>query len=104
MRPSDDRRPEDLTPSPHPAAPRTETLSPFEGCLERSGYSALRRVRCEFRDGVLRLRGRLPSHYLKQIAMAAVAEAEGVRTIINEIEVVRPSGDGRADERFAWAE
>jgi osmotically-inducible protein OsmY len=56
------------------------------------------------RDGVLRLRGDLPSHYLKQIALAAVAEVEGVRAIVNEIEVRRPPADGWAAERFAWAE
>jgi osmotically-inducible protein OsmY len=56
------------------------------------------------RDGVLRLRGHLPSHYLKQIALAAVAEVEGVRTIVNEIEVRRPLAKDQAAERFAWAE
>jgi osmotically-inducible protein OsmY len=103
VRPSNPRSPEDQDPSHPPAAPRTETLSHVEGRLERSGYSALRRVRCDFRDGVLRLRGQLPSHYLKQIAMARAAEVEGVRAIVNEIEVERPPAHGRADERFAWA-
>jgi len=103
VRPSNPRTPEDQIPSHRPAAPRTETLSQVECRLERSGYSALRRVRCDFRDGVLRLRGHLPSHYLKQVAMARAAEVEGVRAIVNEIEVERPPAHGQADERIAWA-
>jgi hypothetical protein len=71
--------------------------------LERRGYSALRRVRCDLRDGVPRLRGHLPSHYLKLIALAVVAEVEGVRAIVNEIEVRPPTRDQAADQ-FAWAE
>lgn len=103
MRPSEHRSPEEQTPSHPPAAPRSETLSQVEIRLERSGYSALRRVRCEFLDGLLRLRGDVPSHYLKQIALARAAEVEGVQAIVNEIEVIRPLADGPADERFAWA-
>ena len=61
MRPSEYRSPEDQTPSHRPAAHRSETLSQVEGQLERSGYSALRRVCCEFRDGMLRLRGDVPA-------------------------------------------
>jgi osmotically-inducible protein OsmY len=71
--------------------------------LERSGYSILSRVRCECYDGVLRLSGLLPSHYLKQVAMARAAEVEGVRAIVNEIEVVSPPADGEVAEWFAWA-
>jgi hypothetical protein len=52
---------------------------------------------------VLRLRGHLPSHYLKQVAMARAAEVEGVRAIVNEIEVVRPPVYGEVAERLAWA-
>jgi hypothetical protein len=103
VRSSEHRSPEDQIPSHRPAAPQTETLSQVEGRLERSGYLALRRVRCDFRDGVLRLWGHVPSQYLKQVAMARVAEVEGVRAIVNEIEVVRPPADGQADERLAWA-
>jgi osmotically-inducible protein OsmY len=103
VRPSELRSPEERTPNHRPAAPRPEALSQVEGRLEQSGYSALRRVRCDFRDGVLRLRGHVPSHYLKQVAMARAAEVEGVRVIVNEIEVVRPPADGEAPERFAWA-
>jgi hypothetical protein len=36
----------------------------------------------------VRLCGRLSSYYLKQVAQAVVAEVEGVRRVINLIEVV----------------
>src|SRR5438270_1488087 len=52
-----------------------------------SSYLPLRAVGCSFRDGVLTLRGRVPSYYQKQLAQAIVAEVEGVREIVNEIQV-----------------
>jgi len=39
-----------------------------EARLRAHPYLALQRVSCECRDGVLVLRGRLPTYYLKQIA------------------------------------
>jgi osmotically-inducible protein OsmY len=59
-----------------------------ESRLRRSAYLALQHVSCEFRAGVLTLRGRLPSYYLKQVAQAVVAEVEGVERIDNQIEIV----------------
>jgi osmotically-inducible protein OsmY len=59
----------------------------IEDRLRRSGYLALREVACDTRGGVVRLRGCLPSYYLKQIAQATVSEVEGVRQIINRIKV-----------------
>jgi hypothetical protein len=56
-------------------------------------YHALRRVSCEYRDGILTLRGRLPSYYLKQVAQEAVAPVAGVDRIVNCIEV-GPEEDG----------
>jgi osmotically-inducible protein OsmY len=45
---------------------------------------------CEWRAGLLILRGRLPSYYLKQLAQATVAGIEGVDRIANEIEIAGP--------------
>ena len=64
-----------------------------EDRLRRSGYLALRDVACEVLGGVARLRGRLPSHYLKQVAQAIVAEVEGVIVVSNEIEVITSRDD-----------
>jgi hypothetical protein len=58
-----------------------------EGRLRRSGYLALTDVACYVRDGVVYLRGRVPSYYLKQLAQAGAGEVEGVRRVVNRIEV-----------------
>jgi osmotically-inducible protein OsmY len=58
--------------------------------LQRSSYLALRGVSCGWEAGVLTLRGRLPSYYLKQVAQAAVAQVGGVERVENRIEVVAP--------------
>jgi hypothetical protein len=59
--------------------------------LRRSGYLALRDVSCEALAEGVRLRGRLPSYFLKQVAQAVVAEVEDARRIVNLIEVVSPA-------------
>ena len=56
--------------------------------LLRNPYLALKNVSCEYRDGVLTLRGYLPSYYLKQIAQTIVANLEGVERLVNAIEVI----------------
>jgi osmotically-inducible protein OsmY len=59
--------------------------------LRSSPYLALRNVTCEARDGVVVLRGCLPTYYLKQMAQAVITRVEGVGQIVNEIEVVPAS-------------
>ncbi len=56
--------------------------------LHQSPHPALRQVSCECEQGVLVLRGRVPSYYCKQLAQEAVAQLEGVVQIVNEIQVV----------------
>jgi len=58
-----------------------------EARLRRSGYSALHNVICLYQDGLLTLRGIVPTHYLKQVAQQQVADLEGVRMVLNQIEV-----------------
>ena len=55
--------------------------------LAASLYANVRRVSCSYDDDVLTLRGWLPSFYEKQIAQEAVRGLNGVRRIVNEIEV-----------------
>jgi osmotically-inducible protein OsmY len=55
--------------------------------LSTSRYSALGRIACSYRDGVLMLRGCVPSHYLKQLAQELVCQIEGVHSVVNQIEV-----------------
>jgi hypothetical protein len=51
-------------------------------------HLAMQRLWCEFDGGRLFLRGQVPSFYFKQLAQEAVVGMEGVRQVINEIEVV----------------
>jgi hypothetical protein len=44
---------------------------------------------CEWRDGVLTLRGRVPSYYLKQLAQACLQGLAGVTAIDNQL-IVAP--------------
>jgi hypothetical protein len=63
--------------------------------IRSSGYLALRDVTCMARGDTVHLRGRLPSHYLKQIAQEIAAGVEGVRHVYNGIEVsARPDRAG----------
>jgi hypothetical protein len=89
--------------NPASAGPATTTRTPPDGlkelagaCLRRNPYLALKHVTCDCRDGVLVLRGCLPSYYLKQVAQEVVARLEGVEGVENEIKVVPPAF--RADQ------
>ena len=55
--------------------------------LQRSLYPELRHVSCEFHEGLLTLRGRVPSYYLKQVAQTAVYRIEGVGELNNRLQV-----------------
>ena len=55
--------------------------------LALSPYAALGRVAASYHRGALRLRGCLPSHYLRQVAQELVSGVEGVNDVINQIEV-----------------
>ena len=58
--------------------------------LQHSPYRAIRRITCEFGDGVLTLRGRVSTFHYKQLAQVAVADIEGVSSIRNCIDVESP--------------
>ena len=80
----------DCYPLPRPA-PEQGIAEGAETRLRSNAYLALKNVTCDYHDGVLTLRGCLPTYYLKQLAQEAVGRPEGVRRVVNEIEVV-PSG------------
>ena len=48
----------------------------------------VRLVSCEFDDGVLILRGQLPTFFQKQLAQEAVSRLDGVTQVVNQVEVV----------------
>jgi hypothetical protein len=58
-----------------------------EARLHHTSYLDLRRVSCHFVDGVLTLRGQVPSYHLKQIAQTLVGTLEGVECICNLLDV-----------------
>jgi osmotically-inducible protein OsmY len=65
-------------------------LDKVQRALAASSYQYLRRVSCAYDDGVLTLRGCMPTFYMKQTLQVLVAKVEGVRQIVNLVEVVNP--------------
>ncbi|MBV9123610.1 MAG: BON domain-containing protein [Planctomycetes bacterium] len=59
-----------------------------EGRLRSLPYAALKQISCEDHQGVLTLRGCVPTYYLKQVAQEAVAQVPGVERIENRIAVL----------------
>jgi osmotically-inducible protein OsmY len=55
--------------------------------LQHSPYRAVRRVTCEFNDGMLVLQGRVATYHYKQLAQVSVAGLNGVQRIVNDIQV-----------------
>ena len=71
-----------------------------------SGYSALKSIECECNDGVLVIRGVVPSYYFKQMAQESIRSLEGVTRIVNELSVQesRNPGDTRNKDCHDLAE
>ena len=65
-------------------------------------YLALAEVSCSYRDGVLTLRGRVPTCRLKRLAEAVVSHIGGVEWVENEIEVMAPRSRERAKGGESW--
>ena len=55
--------------------------------LRDSSFVSVRRLTCDVHEGMLTLRGRVPSFYTKQVALSLVAEVEGVEEITDRVEV-----------------
>lgn len=72
--------------------------------LQRSGYLALRTVACDGRDGVIYLRGRVPTYYLKQVAQSIALGVQGVRRVVNLIEVLAPVRAATSGHDRRWSE
>jgi osmotically-inducible protein OsmY len=58
--------------------------------LRKSPYFFLKKLRCDFNDGVLTLRGHVPQAQLKPIAEQIVSRVEGVEKIVNRVEIFDP--------------
>jgi hypothetical protein len=51
-----------------------------------------RNVECDFAKGVLTLRGRVPTFYLKQVLQARLADLHAVVEIRNQVDVISSTG------------
>jgi len=56
--------------------------------LRQSPYPEVRRVSCDFHDGVLTLRGRVSSYHMKQMAQVAAGAALAAHEFNNQVEVL----------------
>ncbi len=65
-------------------------LDLVDALLQERLSGNVKRVSCEYANGLLVLRGALSSYYQKQLAQEAVRHVEGVRQIRNEIQVLPP--------------
>jgi osmotically-inducible protein OsmY len=64
-----------------------ELVEAAEECLRQR---AIRTVSCEYEQGVLLLRGQVPSYYHKQLIQEAVIRLKDETQVANEVEVVAP--------------
>jgi len=85
-----------------PTKTRAQTIllkAPAQGTIARdalrffrsSNYSELRTIQCESRDDVLILRGQVSTFFMKQLAQERIRSMEGVRAVINDLQVVDPN-------------
>ena len=64
--------------------------------LRQVHYLKHRDINCEFFEGVLVLRGCLPTYFLKQVAQTLAAKVDGVQQVDNRIEVPWPPQTGNS--------
>lgn len=55
--------------------------------LRTSPYAALRKVHCQFHNGVLILTGEVPTFYTKQVAQEALRSLDQVQRVDNRLAV-----------------
>lgn len=58
--------------------------------LVDSGYAALSAVACRSAGDAIILKGSVPTYHLKQLAQVFVQRVDGVRQVINRLDVQRP--------------
>ena len=75
----------------------TEVLRQVRHALTLRLCHLSRHLTCEFREGLLLLRGRVSSYYYKQVAQEAVLRLDAVEHVVNQIEVISISFRERAN-------
>jgi osmotically-inducible protein OsmY len=89
-----------LTDRTHEPAGKHPTARAAERLFEQCPYAALRELSCEFHEGLLILKGRVDSFYLKSVAQTVARGVAGVREIENHLEVEDvPARRARAGSR-----
>ena len=82
-------------PSAVPGGRDGEPGSAIEGWaksqLQRSAYRTVRRTTCQYHDGILTLRGCVPSFFHKQIAQSLLRDLQADVCIDNRLEVPMPT-------------
>lgn len=73
------------------ASAGSATLELVQRRLRESSYYYLRTISCAFEEGVLTLRGRVPSYYLKQTVQVLAEKVEGVQQVVNLVDVMYPA-------------
>jgi osmotically-inducible protein OsmY len=63
----------------------------IERALRATGYAPLRGVQVTVHAGLVVLRGRFPTYYLKQVAQTTVLAVPGAHQVRSDLEVSRPS-------------
>lgn len=73
---------------PEQGAEAREIEAAVEACLAESSELAGCEIVSEFHQGTVTLRGRVPTHFLKQAARSLAQKVRGVRTVDNRIDVI----------------
>jgi len=77
-----------------PAGANDDVVNQVYQTLARNSHFThhWREFACEYQDGILTLRGSVPSFYLKQLLQSALLKVPGVLRINNQVDVVAVDG------------
>jgi osmotically-inducible protein OsmY len=70
-----------------PESPARFPVASLQQCFHESPYSALRHIKSDICEDVVRLSGIVPSYYLKQLAQEMAMQHADVREVANQIQV-----------------
>ena len=76
----------------------SETLAQQRLSNDRHYSCHFRNITCHHKDGVLTLRGRLPSFYLKQVLQTVLRDLSGIQRIDNQTDICESSGTMEIDD------
>ena len=71
--------------------PGHEVQEATENFLRSRMPTAARNIECEYKEGMLLLRGEVTSYYAKQLAQEFARQVAGVDKVVNCLEVLRPT-------------